>query len=180
MVINRLYIYILASGASQLQRHVQLMKRCPLCRLAGGESFSSESSRVLHNTVGLRNTIWGECMSDLSIGMYRWKSAVDDMNLEVNYVVRGVKTYYGIGVRWRRLSPTPIQSQFLNRLLLRPQICLLLSDERELNRRSMYEYRCDESLKVKDEGSTRLVYTGWRGGLEHFQGRDEVKPRLIR
>jgi hypothetical protein len=30
----------------------------------------------------------------------------------------------------------------------------------------MYEYRCDERLKVKAEGSTRLAYTGLRGGLE--------------
>ena len=33
----------------------------------------------------------------------------------------------------------------------------------------MYEYRCDESLKPKDEGSTRLVHTGFRGGLEHLK-----------
>jgi hypothetical protein len=37
---------------------------------------------------------------------------------------------------------------------------------RDLHRRTMYEYRCDERLKVKSEGSTRLVYTGWYGGLE--------------
>jgi hypothetical protein len=33
----------------------------------------------------------------------------------------------------------------------------------------MYEYRCDERLKVKTEGSTRLTYTGFRGGLEHLK-----------
>jgi hypothetical protein len=37
----------------------------------------------------------------------------------------------------------------------------------------MYEYRCDERLKAKVEGSTRLVYTytvtGLRGGLEHLK-----------
>jgi hypothetical protein len=27
----------------------------------------------------------------------------------------------------------------------------------------MYEYRCDERLKAKDEGCTRLAYTGLRG-----------------
>jgi hypothetical protein len=32
----------------------------------------------------------------------------------------------------------------------------------------MYEYRCDERLKVKSEGSTRLGYTGSYGGLEHL------------
>ena len=32
--------------------------------------------------------------------------------------------------------------------------------KRELKRRPIYEYRCDERLKVKDEGSTRLGYTG--------------------
>ena len=31
---------------------------------------------------------------------------------------------------------------------------------REINRRPIYEYRCDERLKPKTEGSTRLVYTG--------------------
>ena len=30
----------------------------------------------------------------------------------------------------------------------------------------MYEYRCDERLKVKDEGSTHLAYTGLNEGLE--------------
>jgi hypothetical protein len=29
------------------------------------------------------------------------------------------------------------------------------------------EYRCDERLRSKTEGSTRLSYTGLRGGLEH-------------
>jgi hypothetical protein len=33
----------------------------------------------------------------------------------------------------------------------------------------MYEYRCDERLKAKAEGSTRLAYTGLRGGLEHLK-----------
>ncbi len=30
--------------------------------------------------------------------------------------------------------------------------------KRDLNRRLMYEYRCDERLKGKSEGSTRLAY----------------------
>jgi len=34
------------------------------------------------------------------------------------------------------------------------------SIKRELNRKLIYECRCDERLKVKTEGSTRLVYTG--------------------
>ena len=46
---------------------------------------------------------------------------------------------------------------------------------RELNRRPMYEYRCDERLKVKGEGSTRLTYTGLIGGLEHLK----IETRLI-
>ena len=33
----------------------------------------------------------------------------------------------------------------------------------------MYEYRCDERLKVKSEGSTLLGYTGSYGGLEHLK-----------
>ncbi len=35
--------------------------------------------------------------------------------------------------------------------------------------------RCDERLKVKDEGSTRLAHTGLRGGLEHLK----IETRLI-
>jgi hypothetical protein len=33
----------------------------------------------------------------------------------------------------------------------------------------IYECRCNERLKSKDEGSTRLVYTGLRGGLGHLK-----------
>jgi hypothetical protein len=39
----------------------------------------------------------------------------------------------------------------------------------------MYEYRCDERLKGKPEGSTRLVCTGLHGGLEHLK----IETRLI-
>ena len=42
-------------------------------------------------------------------------------------------------------------------------------------RRPTYEYRCDERLKVKAEGSTRLTYTGFREGLELLK----IKTRLI-
>jgi hypothetical protein len=45
--------------------------------------------------------------------------------------------------------------------------------KRELNRRLIYECRCDERLKA--EGSTRLAYTGLRGGLEHLK----IETRLI-
>ena len=38
-----------------------------------------------------------------------------------------------------------------------------------------YEYRCDERLKTTVEGSTRIVYTGLREGLEHLK----IKTRLI-
>jgi hypothetical protein len=33
----------------------------------------------------------------------------------------------------------------------------------------MYKYRCDERLKAKSEGSTRLAYTGLCGGLDHLK-----------
>ena len=42
----------------------------------------------------------------------------------------------------------------------------------------MYEYpsrQCDERLKAKAEGSTRLPYTRLRGGLEHLK----IETRLI-
>ena len=46
--------------------------------------------------------------------------------------------------------------------------------KRDLKRRPTYEYRCDERLKAKSEGSTRLTYTGFREGLEHLK----IKTRL--
>ena len=39
----------------------------------------------------------------------------------------------------------------------------------------MYEYRCDERLKAKAEGSTHLTYTGLCVGLEHLK----IKTRFI-
>ena len=47
--------------------------------------------------------------------------------------------------------------------------------KREVDRRPMYEYRCDERLKAKAEGSTRLTYTGSCGGLEHLQIETRLK-----
>jgi hypothetical protein len=49
------------------------------------------------------------------------------------------------------------------------------SIKRELNQRLIYECRCDERLKAKAEGSTRLAYTGLRGGLEHLK----IETRLL-
>ena len=40
---------------------------------------------------------------------------------------------------------------------------------------NVYECRCDERLKGKTEGSTRLPYTRLRGGLEHLK----IDTRLI-
>jgi hypothetical protein len=36
----------------------------------------------------------------------------------------------------------------------------IYSEKRELNIRLIYECRCDERLKVNDEGSVPLTYTG--------------------
>ena len=49
------------------------------------------------------------------------------------------------------------------------------SIKRELKRRLIYEYRCDERLKTKVEESTRLTYTRLIGELEHLK----IKTRLI-
>ena len=49
------------------------------------------------------------------------------------------------------------------------------SIKRELKTRPRYECRCDERLKAKAEGSTRLAYTGLCGGLEHLK----IETRLI-
>jgi hypothetical protein len=49
--------------------------------------------------------------------------------------------------------------------------------KRDLNRRLklIHECRCDERLKTKSEGSTRLTYTGLCGELEHLK----IETRLI-
>jgi hypothetical protein len=47
--------------------------------------------------------------------------------------------------------------------------------KRKLNRRLIYECRCDERLKVKAVESTHLGYTGLCGGLEHLK----IETRLI-
>jgi hypothetical protein len=39
--------------------------------------------------------------------------------------------------------------------------------KRELKRILVYEIRCNERLRV--EGSSRLIYTGLSGGLEHLK-----------
>jgi hypothetical protein len=46
--------------------------------------------------------------------------------------------------------------------------------KRELNIKLIYECRCDERLKDKTEGSTRLGYTGLSGGLSSFPS--EIRP----
>ena len=50
-----------------------------------------------------------------------------------------------------------------------------MNQERELKTRPMYECRFDERLKTKSEKSTRLVYTGFLGELEHLK----IETRLI-
>ncbi len=49
------------------------------------------------------------------------------------------------------------------------------SIKREPNRRLIYEYRCIERLKTKNEESTRLTDTGLFVELEHLK----TKTRLI-
>ena len=52
------------------------------------------------------------------------------------------------------------------------------SIKRELNMRLIYACQCDERLK--GEGSIRLTYTGFRGGLEHLKiHTDEVNRREV-
>ncbi len=57
-----------------------------------------------------------------------------------------------------------------------PQIIVYYETiKRELNRRIIYECRCDERLKTKAEGFIRLAYDGLYGGLEHLK----IETRLI-
>jgi hypothetical protein len=50
-----------------------------------------------------------------------------------------------------------------------------MNRENENSRQELYECRSDERLKTKTEKSTRLVYTGFPGELEHLK----IKTRLI-
>ncbi len=43
----------------------------------------------------------------------------------------------------------------------------------------IYECRCDEKLRVKSEGSTHLVYTGFRGGLEHLKIETRLRDESL-
>ncbi len=52
---------------------------------------------------------------------------------------------------------------------------VIMNQERQKKTRPIYECRCDERLKTKDEKSTRLTYTGLIGELEHLK----IKTRLI-
>ena len=55
------------------------------------------------------------------------------------------------------------------------------SIKRELKRRLIYEYQCDEKLKTKTEESTRLSDTGLVVELEHRKTKTRLKDlRLIR
>ena len=47
--------------------------------------------------------------------------------------------------------------------------------KQERNTILVYDCRCDERLRSKTEGCTRLTYTGLSGGLEHLK----IETRLI-
>ncbi len=47
-----------------------------------------------------------------------------------------------------------------NHVLTGGEVVYYKTIKREFNKRIIYECRCDERLKGKSEGSTRLVYTG--------------------
>jgi hypothetical protein len=51
----------------------------------------------------------------------------------------------------------------------------LFITKRKLNKRLICECRCDERLKGKSGGSTRLTYPGFREGLEHLK----IETKLI-
>jgi predicted homoserine dehydrogenase-like protein len=65
-----------------------------------------------------------------------------------------------------------------------PDVVNYESIKRELKRRLIYEYRCDDRLKTKNEESTRLADTGFpcrKRGLSvasgHVSGMD-LRPRF--
>jgi hypothetical protein len=69
----------------------------------------------------------------------------------------------------------PHQVEDRKRIILGIIIVYYESIKRELKTRPIYECRCDEGLKTTDQESTRLVYTGLLGELEHLK----IETRLI-
>jgi hypothetical protein len=55
------------------------------------------------------------------------------------------------------------------------QVVYYESIKRGLKRRLIYEYRCDERLKTKNEEFTRLSYTGLVLELEHRKTKTRLK-----
>jgi hypothetical protein len=49
------------------------------------------------------------------------------------------------------------------------------SRKRELKRRLIYEYRCDERLEIDNEESIRLADTGLVVELEHLKTKTRLK-----
>jgi hypothetical protein len=76
-----------------------------------------------------------------------------------------------------RLHYNDIDNQFYTNYLITMTVHISYyeSIKREPKRRLIYEYRCDERLKTKDEESTCLPDTGLLGELEH----PKMKTRLI-
>ncbi len=73
------------------------------------------------------------------------------------------------------LSLTLAFSVIINKTTIEFTIVYYETIKQELKRRLIYEFRCDERLKTKVEGSTRLEYTGLLGGLERLK----IETRLI-
>ncbi len=53
------------------------------------------------------------------------------------------------------------------------------SRTREVKTRPIYECRCDQTLKTKSEKSTRLVYTGLLGELEHLKKETRLTDEML-
>jgi hypothetical protein len=83
---------------------------------------------------------------------------------------------------WRPLPVTPRPWCSLQRPRLYPYLLTIAgkfvyyeSIKRGLKRRLIYEYRCDERLKTKNEESTRLSDTGLVVELEHLKTKTRLK-----
>jgi len=62
---------------------------------------------------------------------------------------------------------------------VKKDVVLYESIKGDVKKRPIYECRCDERLKTKSEGSTRLAYTGLIGGLEHLKIETKLNTREL-
>ena len=129
-----------------LQHHLRMMW-CPGMEVGGGFGWWWEKC-------------WG--FGDFSSGTQCWNCEGRKERSEVQISVSPIKLTILIRGSVSVHTKTFDQIFILKKARGRGKFVYYESIKRELNKRLIFEWRCDARLKSKDEGSTRLSYTRWR------------------